>query len=159
MAPAIHKLKDNSHHLNLYNIFREKLVINSDGSWPKFTWIKRECDFTFHNLQETWNPSMGIFHILHNSEWSISKIWIILREITKIMGNACERDFIIWNWNETWSCEMLYIAFEQKFSVNVNSVTHHMSLIFYALDRLLKLETLYVSLSLHTYDHKNPTGL
>ena len=47
------------------------------------------------------------------------------REIAKITEILLERDFTIQNWSETWFREMLNIAFEREFSLNVNSLTHH----------------------------------
>ena len=34
--------------------------------WAKFSWVMHECDFSSHNLRETWNQRTTIFPIFHD---------------------------------------------------------------------------------------------
>ena len=58
-------------HLSSFTL---RMVSGRDGSWSKFTWIERECDFTLHHLSETKNPGMAISSIFRDVEWKIAKV-------------------------------------------------------------------------------------
>ena len=67
----------------------------SDGSWSIFTWIERECDFTFHDLQEPQTLWMTIFPIFVILREKLGNFCLILRESAKITGIECESYFTI----------------------------------------------------------------
>ena len=75
----------------------------SDGSWSKFTWIERECDFTFHDLQEPQTLWMTIFPIFVISKKSHSKIWHFFSQSHDELGKLSFMDFTFHTNGEKWN--------------------------------------------------------
>ena len=94
------------------------------------------CDQTFCELIMNVISCVIIYVNRELNAWQFSLFFVILREkleqfdvisrkITKTTEIGGGWDFTIYNWSETLFSEMLKIAFEREFSVNVNSPTHN----------------------------------
>ena len=71
------------------------IVDTSDGSWSKFPWIERDCDFMFHYLREQYNSWMTMFAIFCDFEGKVVNFCVISCEIVKITGIGSEQDFTL----------------------------------------------------------------
>ena len=94
--------------------------LTSDGLWSKLRELNVNVISHF-----TISVNDKIPYIISEFEWNASNFFMISREIAKIMGIWHERNFTIQNWSEPLFREMLKIAFEHEFSVDVNSLTHY----------------------------------
>ena len=135
-----------------YNYFSSKMESQSETSREKARKASREL---IKSRNDTSGKVRPIFVSLNLREWSMNVIsrftirwdreirdWqsslffvilseklanccVISSEIAKIRGIGHEWNLTIWNWSKTWFREMLNIAFECEFTVNVNSPSHH----------------------------------
>ena len=91
------------------------LIQTTDGSCSIFMWIERNWNFEIHEWQ------FSQFFIILSEKIAICGV--ISCEMARIAGIKGEWNFTILNWSETLFCEMLNIAFEHEFSVNLNQKT------------------------------------
>ena len=84
---------------NLY--FLEVEIVNCDGSWWKFTWMERDCDFLFHHFCQLWNTWMNFSLCFMILSERLANFW------AKIMEIECGLNFTVSNWSKMWIREML----------------------------------------------------
>ena len=98
----------------------------SDGLW----WVKNKISV---NWARKWFSFFIICVKREIREWKFTPILseylvsfsVIYCEMAEITWIGCNQEFTIQKWSEMRLRQMLKIAFDPKFSVTVNSLTHH----------------------------------
>ena len=102
----------------------KSLTVISDRTWPIYSWIESERDFSYHHLRETWNLWLTFLPIFCDFKWNTCQFH---HENGEIVWIGWEQEFMSKNWSQIWFCEIIKIAFEHEFPWNNGVFSHQVS--------------------------------